>query len=264
MGFYVGTWNQYGPWQPEGNSGVGGPAARLGFRQIKGMWEEDGRRIAGVRLSEGPFKSVEEVQRRASIDGAVMTRLAKADAFGSLNLTRRESSWEAMGMPGRPASLVGSRPTNTSGAFRQLPLMPAIDEVFADYSTTGLSLKRHPVSFARQALSAEKVITASKLQEPKLIPGRWVRVAGLVLVRQRPGTASGVVFITLEDETGIANLILWADVYERFRAAARHSTLLQADGLLRREGKVIQVLAQRLHDRASLLQGISQHSRDFH
>ena len=103
----------------------------------------------------------------------------------------------------------------------------------ADYATTGLSLKRHPVSFARSALNRWKITTAAEIQNADRFPnGRAVSVAGLVLVRQRPGTASGVVFITLEDETGVVNLILWASIYERYRRAARYATLLQANGII--------------------------------
>jgi hypothetical protein len=137
--------------------------------------------------------------------------------------------------------------------------------VIADYSTIGLSLKQHPVSFARPALSRGKIVTAADVQDADRFPnGRPVRVAGLVLVRQRPGTASGVVFITLEDETGVVNLIIWATTYERYRRFIRYATLLQANGIIQREGKVIHVLSHVLIDRTSLLQGLSQPSRDFH
>lgn len=134
-----------------------------------------------------------------------------------------------------------------------------------DYATTSLSLKRHPVSFAREVLRGRNVITTAELQDADRVPhGRWVKVAGLVLVRQRPGTASGVVFETIEDETGVANLILWSDVYERYRPAARHAGLLQADGYVQREGQVVHVLAKRLFDLSHLLAGYRMESRDFH
>jgi error-prone DNA polymerase len=121
------------------------------------------------------------------------------------------------------------------------------------------------VSFAREALTRLRVITAAELKDADRFPnGKWTSVAGLVLVRQRPGTASGVVFITLEDETGVANLILWSRTYERYRKVARHATLLQCSGIVQREGQVIHVLACRLIDRTEMLNGLSQASRDFH
>ena len=143
--------------------------------------------------------------------------------------------------------------------------MPLRQEVMTDYATVGLSLKKHPVAFVRPALAEKKIITADRLADEKACPhGKWVKLAGLVLVRQRPGTASGVVFVTLEDETGTANLILWSNVYERFRPAARHATLLQVDGYVQREGQVVHVLAKRLFDLSDLIRGLRQPSRDFH
>jgi error-prone DNA polymerase len=140
--------------------------------------------------------------------------------------------------------------------------MPIRQEVLADYATAGLSLKRHPVSLVRNELTTRRIIPAKDLQQ---IPhGRWTSVAGLVLIRQRPGTASGIVFVTLEDETGIANLIIRAAIYERYRLAARHATLLQADGYVQKQGQVIHILAMRMHDLSDWLAGHRQPSRDFH
>jgi len=134
-----------------------------------------------------------------------------------------------------------------------------------DYSTAGLSLKCHPVALVRDELSKQKVITAEQLMNNERSPhGKWVKVAGLVLIRQRPGTASGVVFVTLEDETGVCNLILWPQIYDQYHAAARHATLLQADGYVQRQGQVVHVLAKRVYDRSELLSGYELRSRDFH
>jgi error-prone DNA polymerase len=146
-----------------------------------------------------------------------------------------------------------------------LPPMPLGQEVMADYATQGLSLKAHPVSLVRDALNRKKIMTNAELLDERRSPhGRWVRVAGLVLLRQRPGTASGVVFQTLEDETGIANLILWSHIYEKYRPAARHAALLQAEGYVQREGQVVHVLAKRLVDLSHLIAGFELRSRDFH
>src|SRR5205814_5452290 len=131
-----------------------------------------------------------------------------------------------------------------------LPPMPLPQEVMTDYSTTSLSLKCHPLSLIRSELSQLKILTAAQIN---ILPhGRWVKAAGLVLIRQRPGTASGIVFETIEDETGIVNLIVRPDVFERFRPAARHAGLLQCDGYLERQGKVVHVMAKKLIDRSSL------------
>jgi error-prone DNA polymerase len=143
--------------------------------------------------------------------------------------------------------------------------MPPLQEVLTDYATAGLSLKRHPVSFARAALAQQGVTPAILLQNAERYPhGLAIRVAGLVLIRQRPGTASGVVFITLEDETGITNLILWATTYDRYRLAARHATLLLAHGQIQRQDRVIHILAHRLFNQDALLGPLAQPSRDFH
>ena len=131
-----------------------------------------------------------------------------------------------------------------------------------DYSTTRLSLKQHPLTLVRDSLKKDRILTAAELQATP--NGRWVKVAGLVLIRQRPGTASGIVFVTLEDETGIVNLIVRPHVFDRFRLAARHAALLQCDGYVERQGQVVHVMAKRLIDRSSLIRGFELSSRDFH
>jgi error-prone DNA polymerase len=131
-----------------------------------------------------------------------------------------------------------------------------------DYSTTHLSLKQHPVALVREALTSNKVLAA---RDANSLPhGRWVKVAGLVLIRQRPGTASGIVFITLEDETGVVNLIVRPNVFEQYHAAARHAGLLQCDGYIERQGQVVHVMAKRMFDRSELIRGFELSSRDFH
>jgi error-prone DNA polymerase len=252
----------------KGTWGWGGPAVRFGMRQIKGMRQDDAERVVAARRAGGPFASVAEVQRRTGLTAAAVRRLGRADALASLRLNRRQAAWEAMALTDDPMPLIAAAPKPKSPRPQrhvQLPLMSLGDEVLTDYDTTGLSLKRHPVFFARRHLERLGVKPAMVFQNAGQFPhGRWVKVAGLALVRQRPGTASGVVFITLEDETGSVNLILWSDVYERHRNAARHATLLQADGYVQREGQVVHVLAKRLYDRSSLLGGLRQPSRDFH
>jgi error-prone DNA polymerase len=244
--------------------GVGGPAIRLGFRMIKGMREDDAHRIVTTRKRNGRFVSMPQIQRSAQLDVSVLHRLAKADALSSIELNRRHATWEAIGLSKSDAPLFDDL-VAVPRVIVPLPAMKTSEEVVADYAVTGLSLKRHPVSFAREALNQWRIVKAVEIQNADRFPnGRLVSVAGLVLVRQRPGTASGVVFITLEDETGIVNLIVWSSIYERYRPAARHATLLQASGVIQREGQVIHVLVRRMVDRTALLQGLSQSSRDFH
>jgi error-prone DNA polymerase len=131
-----------------------------------------------------------------------------------------------------------------------------------DYATSGLSLKAHPLELIRHELDQRHIITAEKLNDPST--RGWVRVAGLVLIRQRPGTASGIVFETLEDETGVVNLIVRPDIYERYRPAARHAGLLECHGYVERQGKVVHVMAKRMFDLSHLLAGYRLESRDFH
>jgi error-prone DNA polymerase len=140
--------------------------------------------------------------------------------------------------------------------------MPLGQEVMIDYSTAGLSLKKHPVALVREELAKQRILTAAQLMNTP--NARWVKVAGLVLVRQRPGTASGIVFETLEDETGIVNLIVKPDIYDHYRSAARHAALLQAEGYVQRNGRVVHVMAKRLDDLSHLIQGYELRSRDFH
>ncbi len=140
--------------------------------------------------------------------------------------------------------------------------MPLGQEVMIDYATAGLSLKRHPVALIRADLAQRRIISAAQLMNKH--QGNWVKVAGLVLVRQRPGTASGIVFATLEDEAGIVNLIIHSTIYDRYRLAARHAHLLQADGYVQRQGQIVHVLAKRLFDLSDLLAGLDSKSRDFH
>jgi error-prone DNA polymerase len=247
--------------------GTHGPAIRLGFRQIKGLRQEGAERIVAARREYGPFASVDQLQHRAGVEAGLVRRLAQADALNSIRLNRRSATWEAMALSNSPAPLFDGLVTPAPAVeAAPLPPMPPREEVLADYASTGLSIKRHPVSFARSALDRWKVATAAQVQQDagRYPNGRLVSVAGLVLVRQRPGTASGVVFITLEDETGVVNLILWSSIYERYRVAARYATLLQANGIVQREGQVVHVLAKRLIDRTPLLGGLAQSSRDFH
>ncbi|CAN5451358.1 hypothetical protein BH09PLA1_BH09PLA1_25630 [soil metagenome] len=242
--------------------GVDGPSVRLGFRQVKGFREEHAQQIVKARENRG-FDSIEELQQRAGLPVNAIKCLAESDAFGSLGRTRRESSWDALNLKDDPTPLF----TNTSSlrlsvSSSLLPPMPLGQEVMTDYSTTHLSLKKHPVALVRDILASQKILTAHEANN--LPHGRWVKVAGLVLIRQRPGTASGIVFITLEDETGVVNLIVRPNTFDTYRAAARHAGLLQCDGYIERQGQVVHVMAKRMFDRSDLIRGFELSSRDFH
>ncbi len=250
--------------QPKSTWGQNAPAIRLGLRVIRGMRVSDAMRIVAARQKHGRFNSVEQLQQWSGIGSAVVRRLAEADALNSLQLNRRHAAWKAMGLSDHPMPLFDTA-ADASTSRVALPEIADDMEVVTDYATTGLSLKQHPVAFARKKLTRLGVISAADVQDAVRFPeNQRVSVCGLVLVRQRPGTASGVVFITLEDETGIVNLIVWGTVYDRYRRAARHATLLQATGHVQRQGQVIHIVVRSMTDRTSLIGTVSQGSRDFH
>jgi error-prone DNA polymerase len=206
---------------------------------------------------------VDDFARRSGLSRAVIKRLAAADAFASLTLDRRTALWQALGQeePGDHLPLLAQLADEPEPAA-PLPAMPIRQQVLADYQTAGLSLHAHPLQFERQALEKLRVVPAARL--PMQRDGGSVRVAGLVLVRQRPATAKGITFVTLEDETGTVNLIIRQDVWQRFYRVARTATLLLAQGRLQRKGQIIHVLVARLEDLSELLGGMGSQSRDFH
>lgn len=241
------------------------PTLRLGMRLVKGLGEADARAIREAVVREGPFRTVAGLRRASGVPAGALRALARADAFGSMSLTRQQALWAIRPLRDEHAPLFeGLAPLETDG-LEALPAIKPGRRVLHDYQATGLSLKAHPVSFLRDHLDERGVTPCADLRSAKLCPqGRRLGVAGLVLVRQRPATASGVVFITLEDETGIANLILWSKVYEAFRAEARLSTLLLVRGHVERQGEVVHVHARELERLDVLAPGLDQHSRDFH
>jgi error-prone DNA polymerase len=240
------------------NWGVGGPSLRLGFRQIKGFREVHAVKIVECRESVGRFESIDHFHAVTSLPVSAVSNLAEADAFGSLSANRRTALWKTLALPEERTPIIGI-PTESQPL---LPFMPLKEEVLLDYRTIGLSLKSHPLALLRAELAARGVITSAQLADTP--GGRWVKLAGLVLVRQRPGTASGIVFETLEDETGVVNLIIRPPVYERYRSAARHAGLVEARGYVERQGQVIHVMVVRMEDISDSLAGFQLHSRDFH
>jgi error-prone DNA polymerase len=237
-------------------------ALRLGMRLINGMPVADAKRIEAARKDE-PFHSLANFTRRTKLGRAAMMHLAKADAFGSLQLSRRQSLWQALSEEQRPREHPLFAGMNLDDDLP--PALPSInlqDEVLADYQTTGLSLKSHPVAFYREQLNRLGVCTAAQLAGVE--HGKTVLVAGLVLVRQRPGTAKGVTFVTLEDETGVVNLIVRLSVWNQHYQAARTSPTLLVEGKLQNQQHVIHVLASKLEPITGRLNELGSVSRDFH
>ncbi|HYD71763.1 MAG TPA: OB-fold nucleic acid binding domain-containing protein, partial [Candidatus Binatia bacterium] len=234
-------------------------AIRLGFRQAQGLKEESLKRLVATRGAG--YDSVRDVWLRSGLSPAEIERLADIDAFRSLGLDRRDALWAARGLNrvgGQDDLPLFERHEDpTREPDFDLPSMHLGEHIVEDYRTTGLSLKAHPTSLLRDELSARRSIKAEELWAIK--NGERVRVSGLVLVRQRPGTASGVIFMTLEDETGIANIVVWPKLFEQFRAEVLGSRLVAIDGPVQKEGEVIHVVAERVHDWTPLLAKLSSH-----
>jgi error-prone DNA polymerase len=227
-----------------------GDALRLGFRQIRGLAEAEARALVAHR-GDG-YGSPAALSRR--VRRPTLEALARADAFRSLGLDRRRALWAVMGLETEPLPLFRGLEAPPEPAIA-LPDMALGEHVVEDYGATGLSLKRHPLAFLRESLAARGIIPCAGLGQTR--DGRRREVAGLVLVRQRPGTAKGVVFMTIEDETGIANLVVWAREFERFRRIVMGARCLAARGIVQKEGLVIHVIVERLVDLTADVHGIA-------
>jgi error-prone DNA polymerase len=234
-----------------------GPAIRLGMRLIRGFRQVDAESLV-VSRGQNPFQSFDDLATRTRLSSAALTRLAKADAFRSLPLGRRPALWKAL--PSRDEYPLFARMEEPETPV-ELPTMTPYQEVLADYGAAGLSLRPHPMSFLRDRLDRLKVTPAAKLAEMKT--GRVLRVAGVVLLRQRPSTAKGITFVTLEDETGMINLIVRPEVWERYRKAARGAIAMLVTGYLQNEAEIIHVLTTRIDDLSGQLAELVAPSRDF-
>ncbi|MBW8753506.1 MAG: error-prone DNA polymerase [Sphingomonadales bacterium] len=229
-------------------------ALRLGLRQISGFREDWAKRIAAA----APFTSVEDLARRANLPQRGLRLLADADGFRSLAMNRRAALWEARRTPPDALPLFDYAKARELGEEPEiaLPEMTLGEHVAADYQTTRLSLKQHPMAILRPVFEREKILACTALREAKA--GARVTVAGVVLVRQRPGKGNAI-FVTLEDETGIANVIMWARQFERFRREVMASRLMQVEGELQRSREgVMHVLAHRIIDRSTVLGQLSE------
>jgi error-prone DNA polymerase len=233
---------------------------RLGFRLLAGFAERHARVIMKAR-ENGPFHSFADFTQRTGLNRAVITQLAEADAFASLATDRRAALWESLAQERVPVDRPLLAMQDDDEPLAPLPKMPLMDQVLADYRTSGFSLKAHPLSFFRQRLAELRVLPAKSLETAP--ENRQVRVAGLVILRQRPSTAKGITFVTLEDETGIANLVIRQAVWDRFYTIARRSPAWIAHGKLERKDSVIHVVVNRLQDLSAQIGDWRVQSRDF-
>jgi len=222
---------------------------RLGFRQVKGLKEGEMRVLVGGRYPS--YKHIHTLLD-TGISIIALEKLADADAFRSIGLDRRQALWEISSLNDRPVGMFQGQPSESAAEQPvNLPKMSASEHVLQDYSTTSLSLKAHPVGFVRKQLFTGGILSARELQ---LWPdGTLVRIAGLVLIRQRPGTANGICFITIEDETGTANLVVFKKLFEKYRKEIVRSKLLMVEGKLQREGQVTHVVVKHCYDMSALL-----------
>lgn len=234
------------------------PALRLGLRQVRGLGEAGAQRLLEARRT-APFESVQDLAERAGLDRRDLSALAAANALSGFAPHRHRAAWEVSGV------LAPTPLFQVTRIAEATPLLAAPTEggnIVADYRSLGLTLGRHPLALLRGRLKEAGLLTASELRD--LPHGSRAASAGLVLVRQRPGSASGVTFVTLEDETGVVNLVVWRNIGERWRKALLRSQLLEVRGEVQREGEVLHLVAERLIDRSRLLGALIAPSRDFH
>ena len=234
-----------------------GRALRLGLGQVKGLKLAAAERLVTAR-AQAPFISTEDLARRAQLDRGDLSALAAADALASLAGHRRAALWETLAV---------AAPTQLAIPAVAVELPPLRvptegDEIVGDYASLGLTLRRHPLALLRSRLTRDRIRSAADVAQAR--NGQFIRIAGIVTCRQRPATASGVIFVTLEDETGYVNLIVWNDLAERQRRELLGARLLAVQGEVQRQGQVVHVLARKLEDMSPLLGRLATSSHDFH
>jgi len=232
-------------------------ALRLGLGLVRGLKVNSAERLVEAR-KERLFSSTEELSRRAHLDRGDLSALAAADALSSLAGHRRAALWETL-------AIDEITRLELPAASVQAPLLKPPtegDDIVGDYATMGLTLRRHPLALLREQLKKRRIHTATEVAQSR--NGQFIRAAGIVTCRQRPATASGVIFVTLEDETGYVNVIVWNDLADRQRKELIGARLLEVSGELQREGRVVHILARRLADLSPLLGRLSTSSHDFH
>jgi error-prone DNA polymerase len=243
-------------------------AVRLGMRMVKGLANPYAAKVVAVRADQ-PFASVDDLWRRAGVPSASLVQLAEADAFQpSLRLARREALWAIKALRDEPLPLFAA------AAGRENKLVPEIHEprvalrpmtaggeVVEDYGHVGLTLRSHPVAFLREDLRGRRIVTCREAMQAR--DGRWLEAAGLVLVRQMPGSAKGVMFITIEDESGIANLVVWPRIFETQRRIILAAGMIGVYGRIQREGDVVHLVAHRLTDLSAELASVGNRDEAF-
>ncbi len=233
-------------------------AVRLGLLMVKGLAQASSERIVRAR-AERAFDSVADLARRAELDRRDLKCLAAADALAALSGHRRMAHWQVAGLETAPV-LLRDAPVHETDP--ELPVPTEGERLVADYASLGLTLGRHPLALLRARLTRKRLATAAEIRA--MPHGRFARAAGIVTGRQRPGTASGVVFVTLEDETGSVNVVVWRSLGERQRRELLGSRLMAVHGIIEREGEVVHLVARQLVDESALLGHLLIRSRDFH
>ncbi|TGV81923.1 error-prone DNA polymerase, partial [Mesorhizobium sp. M00.F.Ca.ET.149.01.1.1] len=243
-------------------------AVRLGLRLVKGLANADAAAIVTARTDD-PFASIDDLWQRAGVPAASLVQLAEADAFRpDLGLARREALWALKGLRDEPLPLFAAaseRERQTVSEIHEpavaLRPMTTGREVVEDYGHVGLTLRNHPLSFLRGDLSRRRIVTCTEAMQAR--DGRWLEAAGLVLVRQRPGSAKGVMFLTMEDETGAANVVVWVKIFEKFRRVLLSSSMLAVRGKIQREGDVVHLVAHSLTDLSGELASVGNREAPF-
>ncbi|WP_369062246.1 error-prone DNA polymerase [Caulobacter sp. 73W] len=243
-------------------------AVRLGLRQVKGLSNKDAAAIVAARQDRA-FGSVDDVWRRSGVPAASLVRIAEADGFlPSLKLARREALWAIKALRDEPLPLFAAAAAKEQQLIPEL-VEPAVAlkpmtagrEVVEDYGHLGLTLRDHPLAFLRGDLAKDRYVTCKAASDAK--DGRSIKAAGLVLIRQMPGSAKGVMFITIEDETGVANLVIWPTLYEKQRRIILTASMLGVDGRIQREGEVVHLVAYQLFDLSEQLASVGERGGAF-
>lgn len=228
-------------------------AIRLGFRQVKGIAQEDGLWLASARGNG--YRSIEALWRRSGLSRRALMKLAGADAFAIYGLSRREALWQVQGLAGeKPLPLFTQQGEGLPENPVPLPPMAPAQEVYEDYVATRLTLRDHPLTLLQKKMP--HFTAAAQLRSTA--DGQWLKVAGLVITRQRPGTSSGVIFLTLEDDHFVSNIVVWPKIFEQYRKEVMAGRLLLIHGRLQREGIVTHVIAQRIEDYSTLLDQLGE------
>lgn len=247
---------------------TGRHAVRLGMRMVKGLAVADVARIVAARMNKD-FESVDDMWRRSGVPAEALVQLAEADAFRpSLKLERRDALWAIKALRDEPLPLFAAaaeREMRTIAEQQEpeveLRQMTEGHNVVEDYSHTGLTLREHPIAFLRRDLQKRNIVTCAEAMNGR--DGRWLMTAGLVLVRQKPGSAKGVMFLTIEDETGPANVVVWPSLFEKRRRVVLGSSMMAINGKIQREGDVVHLVAQQLFDLSGDLSGLADRDMEF-